>query len=67
MTMDERKDKLKTLPWQAVYNLAVEKEVDEVEINGKDKDAIITRLLSTDLVSDREIDRLLMTISMVIV
>lgn len=58
MTMDERKDKLKTLPWQAVYNLAVEKEIDEVEINGKDKDTIITRLLSTDLVSDREIESL---------
>ena len=52
MTIDERKDKLKTLPWQALYDLAVKKEVDETEINGKDKETIINRLLSTDLVSD---------------
>ena len=32
MTIDERKDKLKTLPWQALYDLAVKKEVDETEI-----------------------------------
>ena len=58
MTIDERKDKLKTLPWQALYDLAVKKEVDETEINGKDKETIINRLLSTDLVSDGEIETL---------
>lgn len=58
MTFDEQKKKLITLPWQALHDLAIEKEIDETEVNGKDKDEIITRLLSTSLVSDEEIDHL---------
>jgi len=58
MTFEEQKKKLGTLPWQALYDLAISKEIDEAEVNGKDKDTIITRLLSTSLVSDEEINRL---------
>ena len=42
MTFEEQKKKLGTLPWQALYDLAISKEVDEAEVNGKDKDTIIT-------------------------
>lgn len=58
MTFEERKKKLSTLPWQALFEVAIEKEIDEAEVNGKDKDAIIDRLLSTAAVSDEEIDAL---------
>lgn len=58
MTFEEQKKKLGTLPWQALYDLAISKEVDEAEVNGKDKDTIITRLLNTSLVNDEEINRL---------
>ena len=58
MTIEEKKKKLMTLPWQALHDLAIEKEVDECEVNGKDKDTIITRLLSASLIGDEEIDSL---------
>lgn len=58
MTFEEQKKKLGTLPWQALYDLAISKEIDESEVTGKDKDTIITRLLSTSLVNDEEINRL---------
>ena len=58
MTFEEQKKKLGTLPWQALYDLAISKEIDEAEVTGKDKDTIITRLLSTSLVNDEEINRL---------
>ncbi len=44
-----------------LYDLAISKEIVEAEVNGKDKDTIITRLLSTSLVSDEEINRLVET------
>ncbi len=58
MIYEEQKKKLGTLPWQALYDLAISKEIDETEVTGKDKDTIITRLLSTSLVNDEEINRL---------
>ena len=58
MTFEERKKKLMSLPWQALHDLAIEKEIDEAEVNGKDKDSITTRLLSTLQLTDEEIDRL---------
>ena len=58
MLPDEQKKKLETLPWQALYDLAVEKEIDETEISGQDKNTIISRLLSTASVSDEEINKL---------
>ena len=58
MTFEEQKKKLGTLPWQALYDLAISKEIDETEISGKDKDTIITRLLSASLVSEEEINNL---------
>lgn len=32
MTFEEQKKKLGTLPWQALYDLAISKEVDEAEV-----------------------------------
>ena len=58
MTAEEKKGKLATLPWQALYELAISKEIDEAEVSGKDKDTIINRLLSKFLVSDSEVDQL---------
>ena len=58
MTFEEQKKKLMSLPWQALHDLAVKKKIDEAEVNGKDKELIITRLLGASLLNDEEIDRL---------
>lgn len=48
--------KLLTLPWQALFDLAIEKKIDKEEINNKEKHEIVNKLLLTDL-SDEEINR----------
>lgn len=58
MTEQEKRKKLDMLPWQALFDLAVSKEIDEVQIKGKDKGIIITKLLSEAMLSDSEIDNL---------
>lgn len=55
MENEEAIRKLQTLPWQALYDLAVKKQVDEQEIRNKEKGEIIRKLLLTDL-SETEID-----------
>ena len=58
MTTEEKQKKLETLPWQALYDLALEKEIDTAEISGKDKIFIIDRLLALALLSNTEIESL---------
>ena len=49
MNFEESAKKLYTLPWQALYDLAVEKQIDGEEIKHKEKTEIIRRLLLSDI------------------
>lgn len=41
MNTVERKQKLQTLPWYALRDIALQKEIEEREINGKEKGTVI--------------------------
>ena len=58
MTDVEKRKKLESLPWQALYDLAIKKEIVESQIKGKEKCVIISKLLIGDLLSDNEVDNL---------
>lgn len=58
MTEDEKRKNLESLPWQALFDLAIEKELDETQLKGKEKNVIITKLLGGNLIRDDEIERL---------
>lgn len=58
MTDVEKRKKLESLPWQALYDLAIKKEIGESQIKGKEKCVIISKLLIGDLLSDNEVDNL---------
>ena len=58
MSEQEKKKKLNTLPWQALFDLAISKEINEDQIKGKDKAELISKLLSEALLLDSEIDDL---------
>ena len=45
MNFEGSAKKLYTLPWQALYDLAVEKQIDAEEIKHKEKTEIIRRVL----------------------
>lgn len=46
------------LPWQALFEFAISKEIDEDQIKGKDKSSIINKLISEAMLLDAEIDEL---------
>lgn len=46
------------LPWQALFDLAISKEIDENDIKGKEKSTIIFKIIHEALISDSEIDNL---------
>lgn len=53
MTREEKSRKLNTLPWQALYNTALEMKMEEEEINSlTDKETIIEKLLLNDIEND---------------
>ena len=58
MNEQEKTKKLEMLPWQALFDLAISKEIDENEIKGKEKNAIIFKLIHEAMISDSEIDNL---------
>ena len=58
MNEQERVNKLEMLPWQALFDLAISKEIDETEIRGKEKSVIISTLIHRGVISDSEIDTL---------
>lgn len=53
----ERKQKLQTLPWYALHEIAKKMCIDEKEINGKEKSVIISKILSYGGLSDEEIEQ----------
>ena len=58
MTDQEKRMKLEMLPWQALFDFAISKKIDENEIKGNDKGAIISTLIQKAMVSDSEIENL---------
>lgn len=58
MNEQEKRKNLEMLPWQALFDLAISKEVDEAEIKGKDKSVIIFKLIHEAMLSDSEIESL---------
>ena len=57
MNTEETIRKLKTMPWQALFDLAVKYQVEEEELKGKEKDEVIRRLLLTDELFAKDILR----------
>lgn len=57
MEREEKIKKLKTLPWQALYNVALEYDVDAEGIKGKEKTEIIDKILLCEI-KDEDIERL---------
>jgi len=49
--------KLQTLPWYALHDIAVKKGIEEKEVNGKEKNTIIDKILSYGILSDEEIEQ----------
>lgn len=56
MNTVERKQKLQTLPWYALHDIALQKKIEEKEINGKEKSAVIDKILSYGDLTDEEIE-----------
>ena len=53
----ERSTKLQTLPWYALYDIAVKNGIEEKEVNGKEKGTIIEKILSYGILNDEEIEQ----------
>lgn len=58
MTPEEKRKKLETLPWQALFDAAIQKDVEAAKLNGKDKSEIIELLIHQAMISDSEVDGL---------
>ena len=58
MTELEKRKKLESLPWQALYDLAIKKDIEDSQIKGKEKSVIVSKLLLVDLLKDDEIDNI---------
>ena len=56
MNTKERKQNLQTLPWYALRDIALKREIEEKEISGKEKGAVIDKILSYGKLSDEEIE-----------
>ena len=52
MNEQEKTKKLEMLPWQALFDLAISKEIDENDIKGKEKSTIIFKIIHEALISD---------------
>lgn len=59
MLVSEKKRKLSQLPWQAVFELAVEKGIDEEGLKSKTRSEIIDSIFLEQDVSDEKISKLL--------
>lgn len=53
----EKIKKLQTLPWHALYDIAVQKGIEEKEVNGKEKGIVIDKILSYGVLTDEEIEQ----------
>lgn len=57
MNTVEKSKKLQTLPWYALHDIAVKKGIEEKEVNGKEKNTLIEKILSYGVLSDEEIEQ----------
>lgn len=57
MDTSVKNKKLRTLPWYALHDIAVKKGIEEKEVNGKEKNTIIDKILSYGILSDEEIEQ----------
>ncbi len=57
MDTSVKNKKLRTLPWYALHDIAVKKGIEEKEVNGKEKNTIIDKILSYEILSDEEIEQ----------
>lgn len=57
MDRSVKNKKLRTLPWYALHDIAVKKGIEEKEVNGKEKNTIIDKILSYEILSDEEIEQ----------
>lgn len=57
MNTEDATRKLHTLPWQALFDLALEHQIDEEEVKNKEKSEIINKLILNGI-SDTEIDQI---------
>lgn len=57
MEKDEKIKKMMTLPWQALFDIALFHGVDEDSVKGKEKNEIIEKVLLCGI-QDEEIERL---------
>lgn len=57
MNREDAARKLHTLPWQALFDLALEHQIDEEEVKNKEKSEIISKLILNGI-SDTEIDQI---------
>ena len=46
MDTSVKNKKLRTLPWYALHDIAVKKGIEEKEVNGKEKNTIIDKILT---------------------
>ena len=53
----EKIKKLQTLPWYALHDIAIQNGVEQKEVNGKDKEVIIEKILSYGILTDEEIEQ----------
>ena len=51
--------KMNTLPWQALYEYAINKKIKEEDIKNKEKNQIISKLEVMNLINEGEIDKLI--------
>ena len=56
MDITERKQKLQTLPWYALRDIALKRKIEEKEIKGKEKGVVTDKILSYGNLSDEEIE-----------
>ena len=53
----EKIKKLQTLPWYALHDIAIQNGVEQKEVNGKDKEVIIEKILSNGILTEEEIEQ----------
>lgn len=58
MTYEDKSKNLETLPWQALFDAAISKGIEESEVKGKDKGTVIQKILLNNLLDDQEIEQL---------
>ena len=57
MSAEDKKKKLISLPWQALFNMALNMQLEEADVKGSDKEQIIGKLILNGI-TDEEIEKL---------